>query len=85
MDIHSALTGHSIQEIEQLSSNMDTGQYKLHLADIVAQALEPINSKINELRQNKDYVERILEEGRLKATSIACENLDRVKHITGLK
>lgn len=64
---------------------MDTGQYKLMLADIVNEQIAPIRAKISELRNNKDFVSSVLSKGSEKASEIACKNLDEIKRIIGLK
>lgn len=85
IDIHSSLSGLSISEVEHQARDMDTGEYKHLVADVVVQTLEPISNKIHELRNNKDYVEKVLHDGKLRASEIAGSNLEKVKRIIGLK
>lgn len=85
MDIHSSLTGLTHQEIQEKSADLNTGQYKLLLADIVNEKLSPIRDKITQLRNNKDFVEKVLEKGKHEATEIASNNLHEIKQIIGLK
>lgn len=85
MDIHSALTGLNHSQIQQLCTEMDTGQYKLYLVDVVTEHLAPIRSRMNELRNNTDYVKQILDDGKTRATEIASTNLNTIKNIIGLK
>ncbi|XP_067933415.1 tryptophan--tRNA ligase, mitochondrial-like [Watersipora subatra] len=85
IDIHSAMTGLSYDDIKELAKSMDTGQYKLFLAEIVNEHLKPIRTKIDELNRNKDYVESVLNTGSIQASEIASRNLSTIKSLIGLK
>ena len=85
IEIHSALTGLDFNQIRDLARDMDTGQYKLYLADVVNDYIQPIRTKMQELSLNKDHVQDILKRGKLKASEIASQNLDEIKRIIGLK
>lgn len=85
MDIHSALTGLTYKEIEAESQSLNTGQYKQHVADVVISHLRPIRDEINRLRQDIGHVKRVLLEGQVKASCIANEHMNEIKHLVGLK
>ena len=59
--------------------------FKNDLAELLSVELAEISKKIKELINNKDYLEQILEEGRLKASEISKRNLMEIKKIIGFK
>lgn len=59
--------------------------FKNDLAELLSVELAKISKKIKELINNKDYLEQILEEGRLKASEISKRNLMEIKKIIGFK
>lgn len=80
MVIHSMLTGLSMEEISQdaNSKKLDTGKYKLVVAEAVTNHLAPIREKINNYLSRPQYIYDILEEGRIHATEVAQKTLDEV-------
>ena len=85
MNIHSAFSGWSHEEIRVKASGMDTGQYKGVVADTVCEALQPIRTRITELRKEPEYVRSVLASGAERARNIALNNLDEIKRLIGLK
>ena len=59
--------------------------FKNDLAELLSVELAKISKKIKELINNQDYLEQILEEGRLKASEISKRNLMEIKKIIGFK
>ena len=82
--IHSQITNQDPSEICQEVSNMDTGQYKLYLADILIEHLSPIREKTKDLLENKDHIEAILIDGADRARLIAAQTLKEVNKAVGL-
>ena len=72
------------EEIAREYENSGFGKFKGDLADIIVTELEPIHSKINELKNNLDYVKQILKNGEVKAREIANSNMVKIKQIVGL-
>lgn len=85
IDIHSALTGLTYEEIESLASDMDTGQYKGYLADVICDNLLPIRERYIDLLQKPDHIRTVLKDGKDRASEIASKNIDEIKEIIGLK
>lgn len=54
------------------------------LANDIANQLKPIREKRTKLQQKTDYIYKILEEGRIKASKIAQETVKEVKEKLGL-
>lgn len=85
MGIHSSLTGLTYEQIEQQCEHMDTGKYKLHLSEVLVEHFHPIRKRMSELYNNRDYVERVLNNGREQAAEAASQTMAQVKDIIGLK
>ncbi len=78
MNIFSAVTGETIEEIENEYAGKGYGDFKNDVAEAVADSLRDIRVKYNDLMNNKDYLEQIYKEGAQKARSIAQRTLDKV-------
>ncbi|CAH1108561.1 unnamed protein product [Psylliodes chrysocephalus] len=85
INIHSFVTNESVEEICRQAENLNTGQYKLVVADAVIEYLKPIQDKISKYLSDSDLLMGILEEGRQKANEIASKNWIEVQNKLGLK
>lgn len=83
--IHSLATGLTPEEICEESSILDTGKYKLRVAEALVEHLNPIRLKIEEYMQHPDYLESVLVEGAEKAGVVADATLTEVKDRIGLR
>ncbi|XP_051160461.1 tryptophan--tRNA ligase, mitochondrial [Leptopilina boulardi] len=81
--IHSLITGKSFEEICNEAEGIDTGRYKLMLADVIIEKLNPIREKIQQLNAEPQYIEEILRAGAEKASSIAIPNFYDVRQKIG--
>ena len=63
---------------------MGWGQFKPLLVDTAVAALEPIQTKYNELMAEKTYLESVLQKGAGQANEVALNTLTRVKNSLGL-
>ena len=61
----------------------DFSKFKSKLSDVVISSVCPIGKKISDLKKDKTYLKKILQEGSIKAASIAEKNLKEVKEIVG--
>lgn len=84
LGIHSLLTNSTIEEICEENSDVDTGKYKLRLADVVVSYLNPIRKKVDDLLKHPEYLEQILKSGAEKAGECAEKTLVEVKSKVGL-
>lgn len=82
--IDSLMSGDTIEEICEDAALIDTGKYKLRVAETVIDHLNPIRSKIEEYMNNPEYLVRVLEEGRDKAAEVAERTMLEVKERVGL-
>lgn len=82
--IHSLCSGKSTDEICLESSRLDTGQYKLVVAEAVVEYLKPLQSEINHFLNDSSYLSQVLRVGSEKAAEIARETMTEVKEAIGL-
>lgn len=83
ISIHSAISGLEPEQICKNLSDLDTGQYKMYLADVLIQYLTEIQAEIKRLQADKGYLVSVLEIGRQKAAPIAESTMKEVKHLVG--
>lgn len=81
--IHSLLTNKSTDQICKECEHLDTGQYKLLLAEVIVEHLAPIREKIENYLKSPEYLYKILDVGAKKAAEIAETTLIEVKNIVG--
>ena len=65
-------------------SGKDFLSFKKLLAELTISKIEPISKKMNDYLKNKDYLKKILKEGKEKADDISSKNLLEIKKIIGL-
>lgn len=83
LTIYSALTDQPIKVIEELYEGKNYQTFKADLAEIVADALRPIQSKYFEI-MNGTELDKILDEGAEKARMVAQRKLTKVYKRLGL-
>lgn len=83
INIYSALTTKTHEEIESMFVGKNYGEFKREVADIVCNAIKEIQDRYNELL-NSDELDRILDEGIEKTRKIAKEKLEIIKNKVGL-
>ncbi|KAL2719632.1 hypothetical protein V1478_011094 [Vespula squamosa] len=83
--IHSLLTGKSPEEICKDAQGLDTGKYKLVLADVIIQKLRPIQEEIFRLLNEQLYLDEVLKIGSQKAIELAFDCYSDVKNKIGFE
>jgi len=78
LTIYSALTGTSIAGLEAEFEGQQYGQFKVALADIVADFVGPFRERTFELLDDKAELDRILVHGAEKARAVASKTLRTV-------
>ncbi|XP_063241740.1 tryptophan--tRNA ligase, mitochondrial isoform X2 [Bacillus rossius redtenbacheri] len=81
--IHSLLSGLSPEDICRDSSGLDTGRYKLVVAEVIAKNIAPIREKVIHIMSKHQYLDDVLESGAEKAVRIARETWNDVKNKVG--
>lgn len=83
INIYSALTSKTHEEIELYFDGKNYGEFKREVADVVCNKIKEIQDKYNEII-NSEQLDRILDEGREKTRKIAKAKLDLMKEKVGL-
>lgn len=83
LQIHSALSGQSIADLEAAFANKGYGDLKKEVADQVIAALEPVQKSYHELVQDKAYLESVLKNGAETAQKRAYKILGKVYRKAG--
>ena len=84
LGIYSALNDEKFDIVMDEMSGKDFSSFKKLLADLTISKIEPISKKMNDYLKNKDYLKKILKDGREKANDISSKNLLEIKKIIGL-
>ena len=83
INIYSALSDKTIDEIVAMYEGKGYGDFKKDLVEITVDALTPIKEKFDEIRSSQELI-GILEDGAEKANEIAEKTMARVKDNFGL-
>ena len=83
LNIYSFITNSDLEKILENMAGKDFSKFKNELSDALVATICPIGKKIKELKNDSKYLMEILKEGSNKASTIAKENLDKVKEIVG--
>ena len=83
LQIHSALSGQSIAELEASFVGKGYGELKKEVADVIIAALEPVQARYDELIQDKAYLESVLKAGAAAAQKLAYKTLGKVYRKAG--
>ncbi len=84
VDIHAAVTGKTKETICSESVGLDTVEYKIKLAEDIDSKINPIRQKISHLQNDKGYVHKVLDNGALKASSIAEHTFKEIQRRVGI-
>ena len=83
LTIYSVLGNVSIAELEQKYEGKGYGEFKGDLANVVVDALKPIQDRYYELIESEE-LDRILDEGAEKANRTANKMLKKMENAMGL-
>jgi tryptophanyl-tRNA synthetase len=84
LEIYENLTGKSRPEIEAHFEGKMYGDFKKEVAEIVVEALQPIQEKYYKLMENPETIEKMLQDGANKVRPIADKTLQTVMQKVGL-
>ena len=84
INIYAALSDNTPDEILAEYGGKEFAFFKPKLAELAIEQLAPISEKMKELKQDKKYIDTLLDEGSAKATKIANPILDEVFELFGL-
>ena len=83
LNIYSSVTGKTIDEAVGEFTGKGYGDFKMAVAEAVAEELRPIHEKYNDLMKNKDYLESIYKKGDETANYLSRKTLSEVKKKVG--
>lgn len=83
LSIYSILTNESIEQIEAKYEGKGYGDFKTDVAEVVVNALKPIQDKYYQLMES-DELDQILDKGAEKANAVASHTLKKMENAMGL-
>ena len=84
INIYAALSDNTPDEIIAEYGGKEFAFFKPKLAELAIEQLAPISEKMKELKQDKKYIDTLLDEGSAKAAKIANPIIDEVFELFGL-
>jgi tryptophanyl-tRNA synthetase len=83
LTLYTLLSGKTKEEVAVECADMGWGQFKPLLTETAIHALQPIQTKYQEVMADKGYLESVLRDGGEKARAIANQTLADVKAVLG--
>ena len=83
LGIYSSLTNSSMVKTVQLFEGKNFSEFKEKLSQVLVEKIEPISTEIKKLKNDREYLDKILKEGHQKANNIASVKLKKLKEIVG--
>lgn len=83
LSLYQLLADKKKEEVQAECADMGWGQFKPLLVETTVAALEPIQTKYNELMSERTYLESVLKNGALQANEVALNTLTKVKNSLG--
>jgi tryptophanyl-tRNA synthetase len=84
LEIYSILAGDSVEAIETRYEGRGYSDFKAELAEVVVEALAPIQARIRELEADKSYTLEVLKTGAERAEALAERTLAKARERIGL-
>jgi len=84
LTIYSHVSGLTVKKLEERYRGEGYRKFKEDLDEVVIEFLYPIQKKYHQIRQNKDYLDKILSTGLKKAKKISQKTLGNVYRAVGL-
>ena len=83
MNIYSAFTGKTCEEIEREFDGKGYGEFKAAVGEVVADGLAGVRERYDKLVKDKSYIESIMKNGEIKASYLARRMLSKVYRKVG--
>lgn len=86
IDLHAAITNSSVENVikEIQSNSFSKKDYKDYLATVINDVVQPINSEMKQLLNNRDHLHTVLNSGAQRASEIAESTMEQVRKMMGL-
>ena len=85
LGIYSSLTNSTFEKTINEFSGKNFSEFKEKLSEVMIEKINPISNKIRKLISEKEYLDKILGEGREKANEYASKKLKKIHEIIGFK
>lgn len=83
IDIYAACTGKTPKEIEAEFSGRGYGEFKEAVGETVVSVLRPLQTRMEELTKDKEYIDRVIKDNAEKASYFANKTLRKVQKKVG--
>ncbi len=83
ISIHRGFTGQTPEEICNELVGLQSGQYKVRLAEVINEHLKPIRDRISYYDSHREHLESILDRGAERAKFLAGETMESVRRLVG--
>lgn len=83
IDIYRAATGKSVEEVEREFAGRGYGDFKLAVGEAVVSVLNPLQDRVEELSQDKAYIDGIIKNNAERAAYTANKTLRKVQKKIG--
>ncbi len=83
MTIYGAITGKTMEQIENEFSGKGYGDFKVAVGEAVAEELRPLQTRFKELSSDKAYIDNIIKTHAEKANYLATKTLRKVQKKVG--
>lgn len=83
IDIYSACTGRTPQEVEREFDGRGYGDFKMAVGEAVVSVLKPVQERVQELTKDKAYIDGIIKANGEKANYYATKTLRKVQRKVG--
>ena len=81
--IYSSVTNLTLKKSIEKFSGKKFSDFKESLSQVLVEELSPISLEIKKLLNDKNYLDKILEDGREKANEIASQKIKKIQEIVG--
>ncbi|KAF9924431.1 hypothetical protein FBU30_005585 [Linnemannia zychae] len=85
IEIYAAMKRCSIDQVVQEHQDSNNAVFKEALAQIMIEALKPIQDELTRLKNEPGYVQTVLDDGARRADEIARPNLEQIQRLVGLR
>ena len=83
LGIYASLSDQKLETTINEFSGKNFSEFKTKLSDLVIEKISPISLEINKLNEDKEYIDKILDDGAEKANKIASKKVQELKKIVG--
>ncbi len=83
LGIYSSLCEQDIGETVNEFAGKNFSDFKIKLSEVAIEKIVPISNEINKLKKDKSFVDKVLNDGLVKAEEISSKKIKEIKKIVG--